>query len=29
VPPVEELTEQLLAADREHLPQFESPEAVA
>jgi 6-phospho-beta-glucosidase len=29
VPPVEELTEQLLAADREHLPQFEHPEAVA
>ncbi len=29
VPPVEELTEQLLAADREHLPQFESPGAVA
>jgi len=29
VPPVEELTEQLLAADREHLPQFEAPEAVA
>ena len=29
VPPVEELTEQLLAADREHLPQFDAPEAVA
>ena len=26
VPPVEELTEQLLAADREHLPQFVAPE---
>ena len=29
VPPVEELTEQLLAADREHLPQFGAPETVA
>ena len=29
VAPVEELTEQLLAADREHLPQFDAPEAVA
>ena len=29
VPPVEELTEQLLAADREHLPQFGAPESVA
>jgi 6-phospho-beta-glucosidase len=29
VPPVEELTEQLLAADREHLPQFEASEPVA
>jgi 6-phospho-beta-glucosidase len=29
VPPVEELTEQLLAADRERLPQFDTPEAVA
>jgi 6-phospho-beta-glucosidase len=29
VPQVEQLTEQLLAADREHLPQFEHPEAVA
>jgi 6-phospho-beta-glucosidase len=27
--PVEELTEQLLVADREHLPQFDAPEAVA
>ena len=29
VPPVEELTEQLLAADREHLPQFGAQETVA
>jgi 6-phospho-beta-glucosidase len=29
VPPVEELTEELLAADREHLPQFGAPETVA
>ena len=29
VAPVEELTEQLLAADREHLPQYDAPEAVA